>query len=160
MTLAYSRLTFPQFLLIIPLIANYVYSESVFFTYISCALFLLLSCRTPLTLLLVWFTVRSRALGSFVSGLAAALAGNLMGRLLDNEKWSLRFRARASFFITATLQGALLAWNVGNSYHYIRTKPSYDWVDAGFGNGFAVFVLQVACVKSLPSLHLSSTDSR
>ncbi|KAL1732944.1 major facilitator superfamily domain-containing protein [Schizophyllum commune] len=116
----------------------------VFFTYISCALLSLLSCRTSLTPLIVWFTVRSRALGSFVSGLAAALAGNLMGRLLDNEKWSLRFRARASFFITATLQGALLAWNVGNSYHYIRTKPSYDWVDAGFGNGFAVFVLQVA----------------
>ncbi|KAL1659692.1 major facilitator superfamily domain-containing protein [Schizophyllum commune] len=118
--------------------------KSVFFTYISCTSILLLSCRTSLTPFIVWFTVRSRALGSFVSGLAAALAGNLMGRLLDNEKWSLRFRARASFFITATLQGALLAWNVGNSYHYIRTKPSYDWVDAGFGNGFAVFVLQVA----------------
>ena len=54
----------------------------------------------------VWFTVRSRALGSFVSGLAAAVAGNLMGRLLDNDRWSHRFRARTSFFVTITLQGA------------------------------------------------------
>ncbi|TRM62413.1 hypothetical protein BD626DRAFT_499150 [Schizophyllum amplum] len=119
----------PKFLLIVPLIANFVYTESVMFTYIS-----------------LWFTVRSRALGSFISGLAAAIAGNLMGRLLDNDKWSHRIRARASFFITVTLQGALLAWNVGNSYFYIRSKPTFDWDDDGFGNGFAVFVLQVAYV--------------
>ncbi|KAI5828244.1 MFS general substrate transporter [Schizophyllum commune Tattone D] len=117
----------PKYLLLIPLIANYIYTESVMFTYIS-----------------LWFTVRSRALGSFVSGLAAAVAGNLMGRLLDNDRWSHRFRARTSFFITITLQGALLAWNVANSWFYIRSSPHYDWSDSGFGNGFAVFVLQVA----------------
>ncbi|KAI4524914.1 hypothetical protein K525DRAFT_266557 [Schizophyllum commune Loenen D] len=117
----------PKFLLLIPLIANYIYTESVIFTYIS-----------------LWFTVRSRALGSFVSGLAAAVAGNLMGRLLDNDRWSHRFRARTSFFITITLQDALLAWNVANSWFYIRSSPHYDWSDSGFGNGFAVFVLQVA----------------
>ncbi|KAL1716762.1 major facilitator superfamily domain-containing protein [Schizophyllum commune] len=117
----------PKFLLLIPLIANYIYTESVMFTYIS-----------------LWFTVRSRALGSFVSGLAAAVAGNLMGRLLDNDRWSHKFRARTSFFITITLQGALLAWNVANSWFYIRSSPHYDWSDSGFGNGFAVFVLQVA----------------
>ncbi|KAL1660027.1 major facilitator superfamily domain-containing protein [Schizophyllum commune] len=103
----------PKFLLLIPLIANYIYTESVMFTYIS-----------------LWFTVRSRALGSFVSGLAAAVAGNLMGRLLDNDCWSHRFCARTSFFMTVTLQGV--------------RNPHYDWSDAGFGNGFAVFVLEVA----------------
>ena len=29
-----------------------------------------------------------------------------MSRLLDNDRWSHRFRARTSFFITITLQGA------------------------------------------------------
>ncbi|KAL1688139.1 major facilitator superfamily domain-containing protein [Schizophyllum commune] len=117
----------PKFLLLIPLIANYIYTESVMFTYIS-----------------LWFTVRSRALGSFVSGHAAAVAGNLMGRLLDNDCWSHRFCARTSFFMTVTLQGVLLAWNIANSWFYIRSSPHYDWSDAGFGNGFAVFVLEVA----------------
>ncbi|KIY64858.1 MFS general substrate transporter [Cylindrobasidium torrendii FP15055 ss-10] len=117
----------PKFLLIVPLIANYVYTESVMFTYLS-----------------LWFTVRARSLGSFLSGVAAAIAGNLMGRLLDNEKWSLRSRARWAFAITSCCQGSFLAWNIGNSYFYRRDLPSFDWSDPGFGNGFAVFIMQVA----------------
>ncbi|KIY44134.1 hypothetical protein FISHEDRAFT_51852 [Fistulina hepatica ATCC 64428] len=116
-----------RFLLIVPLIANYVYTESVMFTYLS-----------------LWFTVRARSLGSLVSGVAAGIAGNLMGRLLDNEKLSLKLRSRSAFFITVVVQGGLLSWNVANSYFFRKTLPTYDWDDAGFGNAFAMEVLQVA----------------
>jgi len=78
----------PKVLLIIPLIANFVYSESVMFTYLS-----------------LWFTVRSRALGSFLSGVVAAIAGNIFGRVLDNTRWSVRTRARMAFFGLMASQG-------------------------------------------------------
>ncbi|KIY73603.1 MFS general substrate transporter [Cylindrobasidium torrendii FP15055 ss-10] len=116
----------PKFLLIIPLIANFVYTESVAFTYLS-----------------LWFSVRARSLGSFVSGIAAAIAGNLMGRLLDSARIKLHVRARIAFGIVVILQGAVLAWNIGNSATFRNTLPTYDWVDSGFGNAFAVFVLHV-----------------
>jgi hypothetical protein len=29
-------------------------------------------------------------------------------------------------------------------YRFHKSKPTYDWVDAGFGKGFALFLLWVA----------------
>lgn len=72
-----------KFLLLLLLIGQAVYAEAVFFTYLSCefiALFYLFYKDTFLTVLrLVWFSVRSRALGSFLSGIVAAIGGNLLG---------------------------------------------------------------------------------
>ncbi|KAF7887784.1 hypothetical protein EAF00_010078 [Botryotinia globosa] len=65
------------FLLLVPVIAQGVYSEAVMFTYES-----------------VWLSVRGRALGSFLSGIVAMISGNLLGAFLDREKWSLKKRAR------------------------------------------------------------------
>lgn len=39
-----------------------------------------------------------------------------------------------------TLQGAFWIWATVIVTVFTRTKPTYDWADAGFGKGFGVFV--------------------
>lgn len=116
----------PRFLLVIPLIAQAVYAESVFFTFQS-----------------LWFTVRARALGSFLSGIVAIISGNVLGAFLDNKRFSLKSRSRWVFTVILTLQGAWWIWGTIIVTEYHKTQPTYDWVDAGFGRGFAWFLFQV-----------------
>lgn len=91
----------------------------------------------------MWFSVRSRALGSFVSGLVAVTIGNLLGWYLDSHRIALRTRARTAFFSIVVFQGALWTWATVNVTRFSRSSPSptYDWSSPGFGNAFAVFVL-------------------
>lgn len=78
-----------KFLLIVPLIGQAVYTEAVMFTFES-----------------LWFSVRARALGSFLSGIVAMIGGNLLGIFLDRNKIALRSRARGAFVVILALQGA------------------------------------------------------
>ncbi|KAF4119956.1 Ion channel regulatory protein UNC-93 [Geosmithia morbida] len=113
----------PKFLLIILLIGQAVFAEAVFFTYLS-----------------LWFSVRGRALGSFLSGIVAAIGGNLLGLWLDRTSISLKTRARVAFLTIVTLQGAWWTWATILVTRYHKSKPTYDWVDEGFGAGFGVFI--------------------
>lgn len=115
-----------NFLLIVPLIAQAVYAEAVAFTYQG-----------------LWFTVRARALGSFLAGIVALIAGNLLGAFIDNKRFSLKSRGRASFFIVLGLQGGWWIWATVIVTEFRRTKPLYDWVDPGFGKGFALFLFWI-----------------
>ncbi|KAK7549026.1 major facilitator superfamily domain-containing protein [Phyllosticta citricarpa] len=115
-----------NFLLIIPLICQSVYSEAVIFTYQS-----------------QWFSVRARALGSFLSGIVALTAGNILGAFLDRTNISLHKRARWSFLVILGLQGAWWIWATVLVTEFHRTQPSYDWVDPGFGRGFALFLFVI-----------------
>lgn len=83
-----------RFLLIVPLIGQAVFSEAVFFTYLSrtcpplggashgvrkqriLVLMLITSSWMQPT---VWFSVRARALGSFLGGIVAVIGGNILG---------------------------------------------------------------------------------
>lgn len=116
-----------KYLLIIPLIAQAVYAEAVFFTYVG-----------------LWFTVRARALGSFLSGIMAIGSGNVLGAFIDNKKLSLKSRSRGAFLFIVGLQGAWWIWGTVNVTQYHRTQPVFDWNDPGFGNAFAWFLIQVA----------------
>lgn len=115
-----------DFLLIVPLICQAVYSEAVMFTYQG-----------------LWFSVRARALGSFLSGIVALIGGNLLGAYLDTRKVSLKTRARTSFIIVLGFQGAWWIWGTVLVTRYNRTNPVYDWTDPGFGSGFALFLFWV-----------------
>lgn len=115
-----------DFLLIVPLICQAVYSEAVMFTYQG-----------------LWFSVRARALGSFLSGIVALIGGNLLGAYLDTRKISLKTRARTSFVVVLGLQGAWWIWGTVLVTRYHRTNPVYDWTDSGFGSGFALFLFWV-----------------
>lgn len=125
---AVTKLFFSRnFLLIIPLIAQGVYTEAVMFTFES-----------------LWLSVRARALGSFLSGIVAIISGNLLGAFLDRKKLSLKARARGAFFTILGLQGAWWVWATILVTDYHKSKPTYDWVDAGFGKTFALFLFWVA----------------
>lgn len=115
-----------SFLLIIPLIAQSVFAEAVYFTFQG-----------------LWFSVRARALGSFLSGIVAIIGGNILGVFLDNKKLGARVRSRYSFILIMTLQGAWWIWGTVIVTQYRREQPTFDWVDAGFGRGFAWFLFMV-----------------
>ncbi|KAJ5758715.1 hypothetical protein N7520_005871 [Penicillium odoratum] len=116
-----------KFLLIIPFICQAVYTEAVMFSYED-----------------LWFTVRSRALGSFLSGVVALIAGNLLGAFLDNKSISLKTRTRSAFFFVVGWQGICWIWATVNATEFHKTNPVYDWVDPGFGKAFALFLFWVA----------------
>ena len=116
-----------RFLMIVPLIAQGVYTEAVMFTFQS-----------------LWFSVRARALGSFLSGIVAIIAGILLGAFLDRTQIRLKVRARAAFLAILGLQGAWWIWATILVTDFRNTKPTYDWVDPGFGKGFALFLFWVA----------------
>ncbi|KKY13271.1 putative major facilitator superfamily transporter [Diplodia seriata] len=113
----------PKFLLIVLFIGQVVFSEAVFFTYLA-----------------TWFSVRSRALGSFLSGIVAVICGNGLGLWLDRSKVALKTRSRTTFWILVVLQGAWWTWATVLVTRFHRTKPTYDWVDSGFGAAFAVYI--------------------
>lgn len=115
-----------NFLLIVPLISQAVYSEAVVFTFQS-----------------LWFTVRARALGSFLSGIVALTAGNILGAFLDRTSLKLHVRARWAFFTILGLQGGWWIWATVLVTEFHKTQPTYDWVDPGFGRGFALFLFMI-----------------
>lgn len=116
-----------EFILIVPLIGQGVYTEAVMFTYES-----------------LWFSVRARALGSFLSGIVAIIAGNLLGAFLDRPKMKLKTLARISFVTVLGLQGAWWIWATYLVTEFHKTRPTYDWVDPGFGRAFVLFLFWVA----------------
>lgn len=125
--LAVTKLFFSKnFLLIVPLIGQAVYTEAVMFTFQS-----------------LWFSVRARALGSFLSGIVAMIAGNILGAFLDRKMLSLKTRARGAFFFIMAVQGGLWIWATIIVTDFRKSKPTYDWVDPGFGKGFALFLFWV-----------------
>lgn len=114
------------FLMIIPFIAQGVFTEAAFFTYAG-----------------LWFSVRARALGSFLAGIVALASGNALGAFLDNQKLSLKTRSRWSFGVLMTLQGAWWTWGAIVVTEFRKSEPVFDWVDQGFGKAFAWFIFQV-----------------
>ncbi|KAF8205200.1 hypothetical protein K438DRAFT_2014688 [Mycena galopus ATCC 62051] len=125
---ATTRLFFTKrFLLIVLWIGQGVFSEAVFFTYLA-----------------LWFSVRARALGSFVSGLVAVTCGNLLGNYLDRAEIKLKTRARSAFWLIVVLQGAWWIWATVLVTQFRVTRPTYDWSNKGFGASFSLFVLLTA----------------
>ncbi|KAI4628045.1 hypothetical protein J4E80_002181 [Alternaria sp. BMP 0032] len=123
-----TRLFFTKrFLLILLWIGQAVFAEAVFFTYLA-----------------LWFSVRARALGSFLSGIIAVTCGNLLGQYLDRTKIPLRTRARSTFWVIVVLQGAWWLWATILVTEFRDSKPTYDWTSPGFGRAFAVFIFLTA----------------
>ncbi|KZM22015.1 uncharacterized protein EKO05_0007290 [Ascochyta rabiei] len=116
-----------EFLLLIFWIGQAVYSEAVYYTYIA-----------------LWFSVRARSLGSFLSGVIAIVVTNLLGAWLDQHSIALKKRARWAFGVIMVTQGAWWIWLTINVTQYSRSGPLYDWADEGFGRAFAPFIFLVA----------------
>lgn len=112
-----------KFLLLLLWIGNAVFSESVFFTYLA-----------------MWFSVRSRALGSLMSGIVPVIGGNILGWWLDRNSISLKIRSRVAFWTLVVIQGAWWTWATVLVTRFKETKPTFDWTTPGFGAAFGVFV--------------------
>ncbi|KAL1840516.1 hypothetical protein VTK73DRAFT_3729 [Phialemonium thermophilum] len=98
----------------------------------------------PGTYLATYFTVRSRALGSFLSAVVGTLATWLAGVLVDLP-WvgSRRKRAVATFALVTALNSATWIWAVYIQNEYRRTRPVLDWSDQrAFGRGFGLYMLE------------------
>lgn len=116
-----------KFLLVIPFICQAVYTEAVMFSYEG-----------------LWFTVRARALGSFLSGVVALIIGNFLGAFLDNKSISLKTRSRSAFVFVVVWQSMCWIWASVVTTEFHKTNVVHDWIDPGFGKAFALFLFWVA----------------
>ncbi|KAF5383982.1 hypothetical protein D9757_006953 [Collybiopsis confluens] len=137
----------PKFLLIVLWIGQAVFAEAVYFTYLA-----------------LYFTVRARALGSFISGIAAVITGNLLGNWLDRSNFSLKLRARATFWTIAVCQAGWWIWAVVLATRFRSIQPTYDWSSPGFGTAFGVYIFLTIGFQSnylflyFIVTHLSNTE--
>ncbi|PVH80150.1 MFS general substrate transporter [Cadophora sp. DSE1049] len=98
----------------------------------------------PGTFLATYFTVRSRALGSFMSAVVGTLATWLAGVLVDIP-WtkSRKTRAITTYVLIAALNSATWIWAVIIQNEYHHTHPVLDWGDqTAFGRGFGLYMFE------------------
>ncbi|KAK1852560.1 DUF895 domain membrane protein [Colletotrichum chrysophilum] len=98
----------------------------------------------PGTYLATYFTVRSRALGSFMSAVVGTFATWLGGSLVDLP-WTKnrQTRAIATYALIASLNSATWIWAVIIQNEYRFTLPVLDWALQGeFGRGFGVYMFE------------------
>ncbi|CAO1613788.1 unnamed protein product [Sympodiomycopsis kandeliae] len=117
--------------LILPLIWTATFSESLTSTYN-----------------VTYFTVRSRALGGFLSAILAMIANYILGFYLDWQKFSINTRGKSAFITVYTLVGAtwIAAIVAMNWLHRHPPAEPLDWsVQWSFAGRFALYLfLQIS----------------
>lgn len=96
-----------------------------------------------------YFTVRSRALGSFLTACSGITGDLVTGHLLDHLPYSRRIRARIVWCWLAFMFMGLFIWQMTNQVKYDRNPPSLDWSQPGFGRGFASHIIWQYAIESL-----------
>jgi MFS family permease len=86
------------------------------------------------------FTVRSRALGSLLSAIVAALACYILGFFLDNQRWSINRRGVSAYISIYAMQLAWWAWAIYTMNKYHKIKPTLDFGESEWSRGFAVYI--------------------
>ncbi|GKT42920.1 UNC93-like protein [Colletotrichum spaethianum] len=89
----------------------------------------------------LYFSVRSRALASLVSALAQITANFFFGHFLDWTKFTVNQRARIAYVGMMALFGGTWVWATVIQREYGLKAPALDWVDTGFGRGWALYIL-------------------
>lgn len=88
----------------------------------------------------LYFSVRARALASLVSAVAQVVATMILGSFLDWKRFSINQRARYSYFFIMGLIGGCWIWGAVVQNRYGQHTPALDWVDNGFGRGWALYI--------------------
>lgn len=102
--------------------------------------------------------MRARALASLISALAQITANFFFGSFLDWQRFTLDQRARFSYMFIMALFGGTWIWGAVVQHDYEIVAPALDWVDNGFGRGWAFYILmQVNLYVLSSSLFLSSS---
>lgn len=92
------------------------------------------------------FSVRSRTLGSLVSGIVATAANVFWGWFYDRQSLSRPTVAKITWAFFVTLMLATFGWQTANEKLYgdlksAGTPITLDWANPGFGRGFASMVI-------------------
>lgn len=98
----------------------------------------------PGTYLATYFTVRARALGSFLSAIVGTLATWLAGVLVD-VPWhkDRNVRAVSTYGLVAVLNSTTWIWAVYIQNEFRHTKPVLDWAhQSAFARGFGVYMFE------------------
>ncbi|BCS29508.1 uncharacterized protein APUU_71078A [Aspergillus puulaauensis] len=98
----------------------------------------------PGTYLATYFTVRARALGSFLSAIVGTIGTWLAGSLVDIP-WTRNRKTRAlsTWIVIALLNSATWIWAVVIQNEYRHTQPVLDWADQrAFGRGFGIYLFE------------------
>ncbi|KAL8297914.1 hypothetical protein RB597_007089 [Gaeumannomyces tritici] len=94
------------------------------------------------TFLTLYFTVRARALASFISAITGTLACVIFGYFLDSPRLSVRTRIRWGFFISCVPFTLVWVWVMVVQHEYTEKHPgALDWLSPGFGRGFGIYIM-------------------
>ncbi|KAK8035842.1 major facilitator superfamily domain-containing protein [Apiospora marii] len=94
------------------------------------------------TYLTLYFSVRARALASFLSAVTGTIACALFGLFLDSPRFSVRTRLRAGFVGSCGAFTLLWVWVLVVQHEYEARPPKgLDWASPGFGRGFGVYIM-------------------
>ena len=96
-----------------------------------------------------YFSVRSRALGSFLTAIAGICGDIFTGLALDFKPWRRGTRAKVVWIFLVCLILSLWIWQTTNQVLYQKHNPKLDWDSPGFGRGFAVYILWSFSSESL-----------
>lgn len=109
-----------------------------------------------------YFSVRSRALASLTSGIAATFANIFWGWFFDLQTFSRPQLARFTWFFLGIFMTALFGWQFAMELEYRKADPpvTLDWDLPGFGRGFAVQVLlRYGSLLTSPRIWLTTVAS-
>jgi hypothetical protein len=117
-----------EILLLTPMMFQSVFSEAFFSTYNA-----------------TYFTVRSRALASLVASTCVIVMNFLLGFFLDWRRLTVNRRAAVAFCLIYAFEASLYVYAmvVCKQYEARDEKPTFDWVDDGFGRAVCVYILML-----------------
>ncbi|GAA5967729.1 hypothetical protein JCM3765_000012 [Sporobolomyces pararoseus] len=90
-----------------------------------------------------YFSVRSRALGSFLTATTSVIANGILGLYLDNKSLSKKFKARSSYLAICSVLAGLWIWFTILQVEFIKNPPKkIDWSDGHqFARAFALYLI-------------------
>ncbi|KAJ3571908.1 hypothetical protein NP233_g3432 [Leucocoprinus birnbaumii] len=94
------------------------------------------------TFLTLYFSVRARALGSFLSAITGVIAVSFLGLFLDSQRWTMRHRTWVAGSFVLSIFTGLLIWAMILQHEYSSYNPGkLDWTTRGFGRGFGLYIM-------------------
>jgi MFS family permease len=94
------------------------------------------------TYLTLYFSVRARALASFLSAITGTIACIFFGMFLDSKKFTVKTRIRVGFLFSCGLFTLMWIWVMVIQHDYQNSPPKgLDWTSPGFGRGFGMYIM-------------------
>ncbi|KAB5585028.1 hypothetical protein GE09DRAFT_1166021 [Coniochaeta sp. 2T2.1] len=94
------------------------------------------------TYLTLYFSVRARALASFLSAITGTIACVFFGIFLDSQRFSVKTRIRYGFLFSCGIFTLMWIWVMIVQHGYEANPPKgLDWSSPGFGRGFGMYIM-------------------